>query len=123
MNKKLENLFEKLNIYWGKVDRAELEGEHISCGILQQEILNEIYRMDSVDVVKLINELTDNQINQIIAIIEEIISYHPQVIHSLRIINRERNIYWLNDELKLLGLLISGREHCNYQQHCFYKIK
>ena len=105
MNKELKNLFEKLNIYWGKADRAGLEGEHIGCDILQQEILSEIYRMDSATVVKLINELTDNQINQIIAIIEEIILYHPQVIHSLRNINRERNIYWLNDELKLLGLI------------------
>lgn len=105
MNSNLKTLFEQLNAYWGKVDGQVLEGEHIGCGIIQQKILNEIYQMSSVDVVKLMNELTDIQINQIIAILEEIISFHPQVIHSLRIINRDRNIYWLNDELRLLGLI------------------
>lgn len=105
MNTKLQSLFEQLNEYWGKVDRQELQGEHPGCSTIQQEILEEIRLMSSVDTVKLINELTDGQINQIIAILEEIIVLHPQVVHSLRSINRERKIYWLNDELKLLGLI------------------
>ena len=105
MNTKLQSLFEQLNEYWCKADRQELQGEHPRCSTIQQEILEEIRLMSSVDTVKLINELTDGQINQIIAILEEIIVLHPQVIHSLRSINRERKIYWLNDELKLLGLI------------------
>jgi len=105
MNTKLQSLFEQLNEYWGKADRQELQGEHPGCSTIQQEILEEIRLMSSVDTVKLINELTDGQINQIIAILEEIIVLHPQVVHSLRSINRERKIYWLNDELKLLGLI------------------
>lgn len=105
MNIKLQSLFEQLNEYWGKADRQELQGEHPGCSTIQQELLEEIRLMSSVDTVKLINELTDGQINQIIAILEEIIVLHPQVVHSLRSINRERKIYWLNDELKLLGLI------------------
>ena len=61
--------------------------------------------MTAVDAVKLINELSDSQIIQIVAIIEEIINAHPQTVHSFRSINKERNIYWLNDELKLLKLI------------------
>lgn len=105
MNAKIESLFNRLNEYWGKADKQELQGEHPGCSIIHQEILNKIRLMSSVDAVKLINELTDSQINQIIAILEEIIVLHPQVVHSLRSINRERKIYWLNDELKLLGLI------------------
>ena len=105
MNTRLRMLFNQLNEYWGKADKQELQGEHPGCSVIQQEILEEIRMMSSVDTVKLINELTDSQINQIIAILEEIIILHPQVVHSLRSINRERKIYWLNDELKLLGLI------------------
>lgn len=105
MNAKIKSLFEQLNEYWGKADKQEHQGEHPGCDITQHQILEEFRLMSSVDVVKLINELTDCQINQIIAILEEIIVLHPQVVHSLRSINRERNIYWLNDELKLLGLI------------------
>ena len=105
MNIKIKSLFNQLNEYWGKSDKQELQGEHPGCSVVQQEILEEIRLLSSVDAVKLINELTDSQINQIIAIIEEIIILHPQVVHSLRSINRERKIYWLNDELKLLGLI------------------
>ena len=61
--------------------------------------------MSEVDAVKLINELTDSQINQIITIVEYIIKIHPQTVHSFKSINRERNIYCLNDELKLLKLI------------------
>ncbi len=105
MNLNLELLFEQLNEYWGKADRSDHQGEHPGCNLTQQRILDEIRVMSSVDAVKLINELTDSQINQIIAILEEIINIHPQTVHSLRSINRERKIYWLNDELKLLGLI------------------
>lgn len=105
MNTRLRILFNQLNEYWGKSDKQELQGEHPGCSVIQQEILEEIRLMSSVDAVKLINELTDSQINQIIAILEEIIILHPQVVHSLKSINRERKIYWLNDELKLLGLI------------------
>lgn len=105
MNSKMKLLFENLNEYWGKSDRVELQGEHPGCGIIQQEILEEIRIMSEVDAVKLINELTDSQINQVITIVEDIIRIHPQTIHSFRSINRERNIYWLNDELKLLKLI------------------
>ena len=105
MNTRLRILFNQLNEYWGKADKQELHGEHPGCSVLQQEILEEIRLLSSVDAVKLINELTDSQINQIIAVLEEIIILHPQVVHSLRSINRERKIYWLNDELKLLGLI------------------
>lgn len=105
MNANLKLLFEQLNEYWGKADRQELQGEHHGCSIIQQKILEEFRLMSSVDATKLINELTDTQINQIIAVLEEIIAYHPEVVHSLRSINNERKIYWLNDELKLLGLI------------------
>lgn len=105
MNANLKLLFEQLNEYWGKADRQDLQGEYHGCSIIQQKILEEFRLMSSVDATKLINELTDTQINQIIAVLEEIIILHPQVVHSLRNINRERNIYWLNDELKLLGLI------------------
>lgn len=105
MDNNIKLLFIKLNNFWGKADRVEHQGENSGCGIIQQQILAQIRNMTAVDVVKLINELSDIQINQIIAILEEIISFHPQVIHSLRIINRDRNIYWLNDELRLLGLI------------------
>lgn len=105
MNKRLKVLFDRLNEYWGKADRQELQGEHPGCSAIQNEILGEFRLMSPTDAVKLINELTDTQINQIVAVLEEIISIHPQVVHSLRSINRERKIYWLNDELKLLGLI------------------
>lgn len=105
MNKRLQSLFETLDKYWGNADRIEHHGEHPGCGIVQQEILDEIRMMSEVDAVKLINELTDTQINQIITIVEEIIRFHPQSVHSFRSINRERNIYWLNDELKLLKII------------------
>lgn len=105
MNKRLQSLFETLDKYWGKADRIEHHGEHPGCRIVQQEILDEIRMMSEIDAVKLINELTDSQINQIVTIVEEIIRLHPQTIHSFRSINRERNIYWLNDELKLLELI------------------
>lgn len=105
MNSKMRLLFENLNEYWGKADRVELQGEHTGCGIIQQGILEEISMMSEVDAVKLINELSDSQINQIIVIVEEIIDAHPQTVHSFRMINNERNIYWLNDELRLLGFV------------------
>jgi len=105
MNKRLQSLFETLDKYWGKADRIEHQGEHPGCGIIQQQILGEIRNMTAVDAVKLINELSDSQIIQIVAIIEEIINAHPQTVHSFRSINKERNIYWLNDELKLLKLI------------------
>lgn len=104
MNIKTKNLFEQLNTYWF-MSGTGYEGENPGCYDIQLQILNEIKQMEVVDVVKLINELTDNQINQIIAIVEEIIEAHPQTVHSFRMINNERNIYWLNDELKLLGLI------------------
>ena len=105
MDAKIKSLFNRLNECWGKADKQELQGEHPGCSVLQQEILGEFRLLSPVDAVKLINELTDTQINQIIAVLEEIINLHPQVVHSLRSINRERKIYWLNDELKLLGLI------------------
>ena len=105
MNTRLKYLFDKLNEYWGKADKQELQGENPGCSVIQQEVLEEFRLLSPVDAVKLINELTDTQINQIVAVLEEIISIHPQVVHSLRNINRERKIYWLNDELKLLGLI------------------
>ena len=105
MNTRLKYLFDKLNEYWGKADKQELQGEHPGCSVIQKEILEEFRILSPVDAVELINELTDTQINQIVAVLEEIISIHPQVVHSLRSINRERKIYWLNDELKLLGLI------------------
>ena len=104
MNTRLRVFFNQLNEYWGKAEKQELQGEHPGCNVIQQEILKEIRHMSSIDAVKLINELTDNQINQIIAILEEIIILHPQVVQSLRSINRERKIYWLNDELMIRKL-------------------
>lgn len=104
MNAKIKGLFDELNTYWF-MSGTGYEGENPGCYNLQLQILNEIKQMEVVDVVKLINELSDSQINQIIAIVEEIIEAHPQTVHSFRMINNERNIYWLNDELKLLGLI------------------
>ena len=105
MNKRLQDLFDRLNKCWGKTSKSELHSEVQDCSSIQQEILEEIRFMRSSDVVQLINDLTDSQINQIITIIEDIINFHPQVIHSLKSINRERNIYCLNYELKMLNLL------------------
>lgn len=104
MNDTIKNLFEELNTYWF-MSGTGYEGENPGCYDIQLQILNEIKQMDVVDIVKLINELSDSQINQIISIVEEIIEAHPQTVHSFRMINNERNIYWLNDELKLLGLI------------------
>jgi len=104
MNAKIRSLFEELNTYWF-MSGTGYEGENPGCYDIQLQILNEIKQMDVVDVVKLINELSDSQINQIISIVEEIIEAHPQTVHSFRMINNERSIYWLNDELKLLGLI------------------
>lgn len=104
MNINLKLLFEQLNTYWF-MSGTGYEGENPGCYDLQLEILDKIKQMEVVDVVKLINELSDSQINQIISIVEEIIEAHPQTVHSFRMINKERNIYWLNDELKLLGLI------------------
>lgn len=104
MNAQLKALFEQLNTYWF-MSGTGYEGENPGCYDLQLEILNEIKQMEVVEVVKLINELSDSQINQIISIVEEIIEAHPQTVHSFRMINNERNTYWLNDELKLLGLI------------------
>ena len=104
MNDTIKDLFEELNTYWF-MSGTGYEGENPGCYDIQLQILNEIKQMDVVDVVKLINELSDSQINQIISIVEEIIEAHPQTVHSFRMINKERNIYWLNDELKLLGLI------------------
>lgn len=104
MNAKIRTLFEELNTFWF-MSGIGYEGENPGCYDIQLQILNEIKQMDIVDVVKLINELSDSQINQIISIVEEIIETHPQTVHSFRMINNERNIYWLNDELKLLDLL------------------
>lgn len=105
MDNNIKLLFDKLNNFWGKADRVEHQGEHPGFGIIQQQILDKIRNMTAVDAVKLINELSDSQIIQIVAIIEEIINAHPQTVHSFRSINKERNIYWLNDELKLLKLI------------------
>jgi len=104
MNAKIKDLFEQLNTYWF-MSGVGYEGENPGCYDVQLEILNQIKQMNDVDVVKLINQLSDSQINQIIAIVEEIIEAHPQTVHSFRMINNERNIFWLNDELKLLGLI------------------
>ena len=105
MDNNIKLFFDKLNTFWVKADRVEHQGEHPGCGIIQQQILDEIRNMTAIDAVKLINELSDSQIIQIVAIIEEIINAHPQTVHSFRSINKERNIYWLNDELKLLKLI------------------
>jgi hypothetical protein len=104
MKAEIKKLFEQLNAYWF-MSGTGYEGENPGCYELQLQILNEIKQMEVVDAVKLINELSDSQINQIIVIVEEIIDAHPQTVHSFRMINNERNIYWLNDELRLLGFV------------------
>lgn len=58
--------------------------------------------MDVEDVKILLNELTDEQLNQIISIVEEIIENFPETAETFVEINSKRDIYWLNDELNLL---------------------
>ena len=41
MNTRLKYLFDKLNEYWGKADKQELQGEHPGFSVIQQEILGE----------------------------------------------------------------------------------
>ena len=54
---------------------------------------------------KILKELTDEQIEQIISVVEEIIDEMPETADTFKQINEERNIHWLNDELKLLGII------------------
>lgn len=105
MNYKIKNLFEELDKYWYMSDAPERQGECVGCANVQQEILSEIKQMETIAVIHLIDALADRQINQIITIVEEIIEAHPQTLRIFRSINEERKIYWLNDELKLLGLI------------------
>ena len=105
MNDTIKDLFEQLNKYWYMSDVPERQGECVGCANVQQEILSEIKQMETVEVIHLIDGLTDRQINQLITIVEEIIEAHPQTLRVFKSINEERKLYWLNDELKLLGLI------------------
>lgn len=60
--------------------------------------------MDTNDVIALLNELIDEQVNQVTFIVEEIIDEFPYTANTFVSINSERDILWLNDELKILGL-------------------
>ena len=64
MKAEIKKLFEQLNAYWF-MSGTGYEGENPGCYELQLQILNEIKQMEVVDAVKLINELSDSQINQI----------------------------------------------------------
>lgn len=105
MKERIKQLFSDLDRFWNMTTAPNLHGEHPGCQIKQTEILEEIVQMDVEDVKTLINELTDEQLNQIISIMEEIIENFPETAETFIEINSKRDIYWLNDELKLLKLV------------------
>ena len=105
MNKRLKQLFSDLDRFWNMTTAPNLHGEHPGCQINQTEILEEIKQLDIEDVKKLLNELTDEQLDQIISIVEEIIEHFPDAAETFIEINNTRNIGWLDDELKLLELI------------------
>ena len=105
MTKRLKQLFSDLDRFWNMTTAPNLHGEHPGCQIKQTEILEEITQMNVEDVKAFLNELTDEQLDQIISIVEEIIENFPETADTFIEINSKRDIYWLNDELKLLGLI------------------
>lgn len=104
MDKRIKHLFSELNTYWN-MSGPEYKGENPACFDIQSEILNELQSMTSDDVVSVLNELSDTQLDQIISIVEEIISEFPKTSETFVKINADRDIPWLNDELKLLGII------------------
>lgn len=105
MNKKLKKLFSELDRFWNIVSVPGTRGEHPGCHIVQSEILDELKTMKSEDVISVLKELTDIQMDQIISIVEEIITEFPETAETFIEINSDRDIHWLDDELKLLGII------------------
>lgn len=104
MNKKIKQLFSELNTYWN-MSGPDYKGENPACFDIQSEILNELKNMTSEDVISVIKELSDEQLDQIISIVEEITNEFPETAEIFIQINDERNIRWLDDELRVLGII------------------
>ena len=104
MNKRIKQLFSELNTYWN-MSGPDYKGENPACFDIQSEILNELKDMTSEDVISVIKELSDEQLDQIISIVEEIINEFPETAEIFIQINDERNIRWLDDELRVLGII------------------
>ncbi len=103
MNKKLIKLFSKLDTYWN-LSGSEYKGENPACYDIQKEILEELKSLTSNEVSKVLIKLTDEQLNQIISITEEIIEHFPDTAKTFIKINDTRNIECLDNELKLIGI-------------------
>lgn len=104
MSDDLKQLFKRLDFAWN-ISGEEFKGENPACGDLLNEILAEIKQLDEKDVISIMEELSDGQIEQITPIIEEIIGNFSNTEKTLIKINMERNIKWLNSELKFLGII------------------
>ena len=97
MENTLKILFGELNWYWCNTKVPEKNFENSEYINIQKQILEEIAKMDVNETIKLIDELSDAQINQIVSVIEYIIMIHPETKHIFKRINEERNIYSLNN--------------------------
>lgn len=104
MNERLVQLFKKLAVSWN-ISGPEFKGEDPSCYELQNNILEELKQLDEEDVISILEGLTDEQLEQITSIIEEIIAEFPTTEKTLIEINSERTVEWLNSELKFLGII------------------
>ena len=104
MNEKLTQLFSELDTYWN-MSGPEYKGENPACFDVQTEILEEFKTLTPNEVSEILIELTDEQLDQIISIVEEIIEHFPDTAETFVEINNTRNIGWLDDELKLLELI------------------
>ena len=104
MNEKLTQLFSELDTYWN-MSGPEYKGENPACFDIQTEILEELKTLTPDEVRGILIELTDEQLDQIISIVEEIIEHFPDTAETFVEINNTRNIGWLDDELKLLEII------------------
>lgn len=104
MNKRLKHLFEQLNKSWN-ISGPDFKGENPACIDLQNEILNEFKKNDSGDILSIIKKLSDEQIEQITPIVEDIIEIFPDTKTFFIAINSERKIDWLDSELRYLNLI------------------
>ena len=105
MDEKLKQLFSDLDRFWNMATAPNLRGEHPGCQIKQTEILEEIKKMSIDNVKTTLYGLTDAQLEQIVSIVEEIINFFPETAETFIEINSKRDVFWLNDELKLLNLV------------------
>lgn len=99
MNKKMKELFTQLNHEW----TAYAEPSS-NCWDTQDLIMREIGKMDSDDVRLMLHRLSDAQIGQITGIVGEIVEAFPATLGTLLNISKTRKLFWLRDELRVIGV-------------------